>query len=128
MQVLVLVSVTFGLLWVLFIRPQQRRVRAHQQLIAGLQEGDEVVLTAGIFGRINTLGPEEMTVEVAPEVELRVARMAVLRRVEHAVATPGTGYGDEDEEAEYDEYDEDEDYEDHEDEDLGPTDPSPTGT
>ena len=27
-----------------------------------------------------------MTVEVAPDVELRVARMAVLRRVEHAVA------------------------------------------
>jgi preprotein translocase subunit YajC len=86
MQALVLVAVTFGLLWVLFIWPQQRRVRAHQQLIATLQEGDEVVLTAGIFGRINTLGPEEMTVQVAPAVELRVARMAVLRRVEHVVA------------------------------------------
>jgi len=86
MQPLLILAVTFGLLWVLFLLPQQRRVRAHQQLVASLEEDDEIVLTAGIFGRITTIGPEEMTVEVAPSVELRVARMAVLRRVEHAVA------------------------------------------
>ena len=65
-----------------FILPQQRRVRAQQQLVAGLGEGDEVVLTAGIYGRITELGAEDLTLEVAPGVELRVARQAVLRRVE----------------------------------------------
>lgn len=89
MQALLILAVTFGLLWVLFLLPQQRRVKAHQQLVASLQEGDEIVLTAGIYGRITGLGPEEMTVEVAPSVELRVARMAVLRRMENAVL-PGT--------------------------------------
>ena len=82
MGALVVLGLTFGLLWVLFILPQQRRVRAHQQLVATLQEGDEVVLTAGIFGQIVHLGPEEMTLEVAPGVQLQVARQAVLRRVE----------------------------------------------
>jgi preprotein translocase subunit YajC len=67
---------------VFFILPQQRRVRAHHQLVAGLQEGDEVVLTAGIYGRIIELGGEDLSLEVAPGVELRVARQAVLRRVE----------------------------------------------
>jgi preprotein translocase YajC subunit len=67
---------------VFFILPQQRRVRAHQQLVAGLEEGDEVVLTAGIHGRINELGAEDLLLEVARGVELRVARQAVLRRVE----------------------------------------------
>ena len=86
MQPLLILAVTFGLLWVLFLLPQQRRGRAHQQLVASLEEDDEIVLTAGIYCRITTLGPEDMTVEVAPDVELRVARMAVLRRVEHAVA------------------------------------------
>lgn len=85
MQAFLILAVTFGLMYVLFLLPQQRRVRAHQQLVASLQEGDEIVLTAGIFGRIASLGPEEMRVEVAPAVELRVARMAVLRRVEHAL-------------------------------------------
>ena len=88
MEPLIVLAVTFVLLWVLFILPQQRRVRAHQQLVAALEPGDEVVLTAGIYGRIIEVGPEDMTVEVAPGVELRVARQAVLRRVEDATACP----------------------------------------
>jgi preprotein translocase subunit YajC len=82
MQALIVLAVTFVLLWVFFILPQQRRVRAHQQFVAGLAEGDEVVLTAGIHGRITELGAEDLLLEVAPAVELRVARQAVLRRVE----------------------------------------------
>ena len=82
MQALIVLAVTFALLWVFFILPQQRRVRAHQQLVAGLGEGDEVVLSAGIHGRITELGAEDLMLEVAPGVELRVARQAVLRRVE----------------------------------------------
>ena len=96
MQPLLILAVTFGLLWVLFLLPQQRRVRAHHQLVASLEEDDEIVLTAGIYGRITTLGPEDMTVEVAPAVELKVARMAVLRRVEHAVAAPDEELPEED--------------------------------
>jgi preprotein translocase subunit YajC len=84
MEPLIVLAVTFVLLWALFILPQQRRVRAHQALVASVQPGDEVVLSAGIYGRIVDLGPEEMTLAVAPGVELRVARQAVLRRVEDA--------------------------------------------
>jgi preprotein translocase subunit YajC len=86
MQALIVLAVTFVLLWVFFILPQQRRVRAHQQLVAGLEAGDEVVLTAGIHGRITELGAEDLLLEVAPGVELRVARQAVLRRVERVDA------------------------------------------
>ena len=87
MEPLIILALTFALLWVLFIRPQQRRVRGHQALVSTLEPGDQVVLTAGIYGRIVDLGPEDMSVEVAPGVELRVARQAVLRRVEDAIAT-----------------------------------------
>ena len=82
MEPLFVVVVTFGLLWVFFILPRQRQVRAHQQLVASLDVGDEVILTAGIYGRIVELGPDDAEVEVAPGVQLRVARQAVLRRVE----------------------------------------------
>jgi preprotein translocase subunit YajC len=85
MEALIVLALSFGLLWVLFLLPQQRRVRAHQQLVATLEEGEEVILSAGIFGRITRLGPEDLDLEVAPGVELRVARQAVLRRVEHAI-------------------------------------------
>jgi preprotein translocase subunit YajC len=85
MEALIVLVFTFGLLWVLFILPQQRRVRAHQQLIGTLEEGDEVVLSAGIFGVITRLGPEDLDLEVAPGVVLLVARQAVLRRVEQSL-------------------------------------------
>jgi preprotein translocase subunit YajC len=84
MEQLLIIAATFFVLWLLFIRPQQRRVRAHQALVATLEPGDEVILTAGIYGRIIELGPEDMTLSVAPGVELTVARQAVLRKVEHA--------------------------------------------
>ena len=96
MQALLILAVTFGLMWVLFLLPQQRRVKAHQQLVATLQEGDDVVLTAGIFGRITDLGPEEMLVEIAPSVEIRVARMAVLRLVEDTTSASLSDHDDED--------------------------------
>ena len=50
MQALIVLAVTFVLLWVFFILPQQRRVRAHQQLVAGARGGDEVVSPPGIYG------------------------------------------------------------------------------
>jgi preprotein translocase subunit YajC len=84
MEPLLILAVTFVLLWVLFILPQQRRVRAHQALVASLEPDDEVILSAGIYGRIVDLDAEEMTLRVADGVELRVARQAVLRKVEDA--------------------------------------------
>jgi len=76
-----LLAVTFLLMWVLFILPQQRRVRAHQALVAQLGAGDEVMLTSGIHGRITALDDQVVHLEVAPGVVLRVARGAVARRV-----------------------------------------------
>jgi preprotein translocase subunit YajC len=94
MEPLIVAAVSLILLWALFIYPQQRRVREHHQLVAALAEGDEVVLSAGIFGRIVHLGDDELTLEVAPGVELRVARQAVLRRADTTTpaspATPST--------------------------------------
>jgi preprotein translocase subunit YajC len=87
MEPLIVAAVPLILLYALFIYPQQRRVRTHHQLVASLAEGDEVVLSAGIYGRIVRLGPDDLSLEVAPGVELRVARQAVLRRVEDG----GTG-------------------------------------
>jgi len=86
MEQLLVIAATFFVLWLLFIRPQQRRVRAHQALVATLEPGDEVILTAGIYGRIVDLGPDDdMTLEVAPGLELKVARQAVLRKVEDRI-------------------------------------------
>lgn len=85
-------------LWLLLVRPQQRRIRAQQAMVRALQVGDEVIMSAGIYGTIVTLDDEVATLTVADGVQLRVARMAIARRLAAAaadldspdeIATPG---------------------------------------
>jgi preprotein translocase subunit YajC len=67
--------------WMVVIMPQQRRVRAHQTLVRQLSEGDEVMTTSGIFGTITSIDGDMLRLEVAPGVELKVAKGAIARRV-----------------------------------------------
>jgi preprotein translocase subunit YajC len=61
----------------LLMRQQQRRLRQHQALVAGLEVGDEVVTTSGIFGTIIDLDDDIAMLEVAPGVTLKVAKRAI---------------------------------------------------
>ncbi len=74
---LLLVVVVFALMWVLVIRPQQRRVRAHDALVAGLRPGDEVVTTGGILGTLTEVDEQTVVLDVGSGVSLRVARQAI---------------------------------------------------
>jgi preprotein translocase subunit YajC len=82
MGALILLAVTFLLMWVLFILPQQRRLRAHQALVSRLEVGDEVMATSGLFGTIVELDDEVVRLEVAPGTVVRLARGAVARRLD----------------------------------------------
>ena len=73
--------ITFGLMWVLLILPQQRRMKAHQAVIASLRAGDEVVTAGGVYGTITSVDEDTLAVEVAPGVVLRVLRSAVSQRI-----------------------------------------------
>jgi preprotein translocase subunit YajC len=93
-------------MWFLVIRPQQQRIRAQQALVAALEEGDEVVSSSGIYGRITSLTDEIATLEVADGVELRVARGAIARRLPPDDEYPDDTYADAESDAD-DELDED---------------------
>lgn len=94
MAALVIITLTLILLYVLYLLPQRRQMQAHQQLVASLAEGDEVIMSAGLYGRVVSLGAEDLMLEVAPGVELRFARGAVMRRVDDTVGT-AVGAGEE---------------------------------
>ena len=81
MEALIVLAVTLGLTWVLFILPQQRRIKEHKATVASLRVGDEVMTTAGLFGTVVALDEEIVTLEVAPGTAVRFARGAVGQRI-----------------------------------------------
>ena len=87
--------ITFGLMWVLLIRPQQRRVRQHQAVVSSLTVGDEVVTTGGLIGTIEAIDEEVLTLAVAPGVSIRMLRSAVQNRIGPDEGGPDEGDTDE---------------------------------
>ena len=78
---LVILLVAMGALYAFMIVPQQRRMKAHQELIRSLEEGDVVVTNAGIYGAVAEVEDAVVWLEVAPEVELKVTKSAIVERV-----------------------------------------------
>jgi len=91
MESLLFLVVIFGVMWMLFIRPQQRRLRAQQAMLASLHAGDEVVTAGGLIGTIRALDDSEVRLEVTTGVEVRLVRGAVSRRLGPDRVEPGDG-------------------------------------
>lgn len=66
----------FVIMYFLIIRPQQKRVKDHQAMVAALRRGDTVVTSGGLVGKVTKAveGETEIEVELAPEVRVRVVR------------------------------------------------------
>ncbi len=77
MAQLAVFAVIFAVMYGFLILPQQRRQKKTQMMISALEEGDEVLLTSGIFGFITALDPTTVWIEVAPDIELKVTRNSV---------------------------------------------------
>ncbi|MDB5108856.1 MAG: yajC [Candidatus Binatus sp.] len=63
--------------WFLVIRPQTQKSKEHAKMLAELKRNDEVVTTGGLIGRIVELGDAVATLELAPNVRVRVDRTQI---------------------------------------------------
>jgi preprotein translocase subunit YajC len=72
-----IIIIAFLLLYLIVVRPQKRRQTQQQQMISELRVGDEVLTAGGIYGTVSQLDEDLVTVEIAPETEVRVARRAI---------------------------------------------------
>lgn len=78
---ILIILVFFAVAWFLLILPRQRELKRHQALMAELQVGDEVIMTSGVYGVIQAIDGERVQLEVAPDVELTIAKRAVAAKV-----------------------------------------------
>jgi preprotein translocase subunit YajC len=72
-QILPLLFV-FIIFYFLMIRPQQRRMKDHAATIGAVQKGDEVVTAGGIRGKVTKVADDEVEVEIAQGIKVRVIK------------------------------------------------------
>lgn len=77
MEPLIFIAVMVGLMWLLVLRPQRRRASELTRMIASLSVDDEIVTAGGMYGRIRRMDQDVLTVEIAPDLTVRIARAAV---------------------------------------------------
>lgn len=69
--------VIFGAFYFLLIRPQQKRQKAHAELVKALSAGDEVLTSGGILGKVTAVSEHYATVNIAKDVEIKIQKSSV---------------------------------------------------
>jgi preprotein translocase subunit YajC len=65
----------FLIIYFLILRPQQKRVKAHKEMIDSLKKGDTVITQGGLIGKISKItSDQEIEIELAKDVKVKVVR------------------------------------------------------
>ncbi len=68
----------FAIMYFLLIRPQQKKVKEHQAMVAALRRGDQVVTQGGLIGKVSKVkDDQEVELEIADGVKVRVVRNTI---------------------------------------------------
>ena len=64
----------FGVFYILLIRPQQKKVKQHREMLNNLKRGDKIITSGGIIGDIAKVNDnKELLVEISDGVEIKIA-------------------------------------------------------
>ena len=68
----------FGIMYFLLIRPQQKKLKEHQEMVKALRRGDQVITQGGILGKVSKVKDDnEVEVEIAAGVNVRILRSTI---------------------------------------------------
>ena len=68
----------FAIMYFLLIRPQQKKLKDHQKMVANVRRGDQIVTQGGVIGKITKVKDEgEVEVEIATGVKVRVVKQTI---------------------------------------------------
>lgn len=67
----------FVIMYFLMIRPQQKRMKEHREMVASIARGDQVVTAGGLIGKVSNVMDDQIEVEIAQGVKVKVVRSTV---------------------------------------------------
>jgi preprotein translocase subunit YajC len=70
-------AVIFGAFYFLLIRPQQKKQKAHAQLVSDLSVGNEILTAGGILGRITGVSEHYAIVQIADNTEIKIQKSSI---------------------------------------------------
>ena len=74
---IIMMVLMFGAFYFLLIRPQQKKQKAHTELVSGLQVGDEVLTAGGILGKITGVSDHYAIIQIGENTEVKVQKSSV---------------------------------------------------
>jgi preprotein translocase subunit YajC len=66
-----------AIMYMLLIRPQRQQQRRHNEMVENLKPGDEVITAGGIYGDVTDVQADRVSLEIAEDVEIEVAKRAI---------------------------------------------------
>ena len=64
----------FGIFYLLILRPQQQKQKEHRVMLSNLKKNDDIITSGGLYGKVIQIADDIVTVEIAPNVRVRVSR------------------------------------------------------
>jgi preprotein translocase subunit YajC len=74
---IIMMVVIFAIFYFIMIRPQQQKMKEHKKMLDAVKKGDEVVTAGGIYGTIEGVNADTLTVKIAEGVKVKITRSSV---------------------------------------------------
>ncbi len=74
---IIMMVLMFGAFYFLLIRPQQKKAKAHTELVSGLKAGDEVLTAGGVLGKISAVSEHYAVVQISENTEIKIQKASV---------------------------------------------------
>ena len=83
-------------MWLIVIRPNRRKQKLQRSMQSDLSVGDEVLTAGGVYGKVTRIDDDDVRIEIAPNVEVRLSRRAIAAQFSGPTdaATDGTSEPD----------------------------------
>ena len=81
-------ALIFLIFYILLIRPQQKKIKQQEAMLAAIKQGDELITNGGVYGRVVEAEPFDLTIEIAEGVRVKMVRSMVREVITDEVKLP----------------------------------------